>query len=642
MNYRKEIDGLRGIAVLAVVANHAAPDIPFFEGGFIGVDVFFVISGYLITTIITSDLSDNNFSFRKFWGRRIRRILPSLILMLGTMVPILYFALSPYLRRELLKHTVFASSFTSNFSSIGSADYFGAQVLNPLLHLWSLAIEEQFYLFWPIVCFITFKFAGPKAVKILSVIIFSASFVANLTTIYYFENIPLTFYYPHTRAWELMAGAILAQVALKQNKRLTNKLPAIQRLSSIVGILLLGSGLLFIREATFFPGYWSLLPVLGTSALILGGARPLLARVILTNRLIVWFGTISYALYLWHFPMLFLLREIRQGPTDKLLTIFVVALSIAVANVTTNLFERPIRFGGLRWIPSRFYLITLAAAGLSVFSFLILIPEPRNDSYILEKIEGEGRSNQNLECLRFRKEISVRTFIRNKCYEPYIESRPTVFLVGDSHAASLRIGLKPFLATKRINLLGSSIGGCMWTNFEVDQGKLCRDINSKVFQEMRQIKPDLVIIDNYWSKLARYGPFEQYLLDYISDLNKIGIANVIIVGQIPTWGENGLPLFLLHNFSEKGIRIPTRHPRLTIENDSQTSNQENMRSIKYPKGVTFLSMDDLLCNKQGCLTMVGSNLATDLIVWDYGHLTTAGSKYVSERLFADIEKLIKN
>ncbi|MCX6537060.1 MAG: acyltransferase, partial [Actinobacteria bacterium] len=140
MKYRKDVDGLRGIAVLAVVANHAAPDLRIFEGGFIGVDVFFVISGYLITTIILNNLTENNFSFQDFWARRIRRILPSLILMLAVMMPILYFGFTPYLRRELLKHTVAASSFSSNFSSIGEADYFGAQVLNPLLHLWSLAI----------------------------------------------------------------------------------------------------------------------------------------------------------------------------------------------------------------------------------------------------------------------------------------------------------------------------------------------------------------------------------------------------------------------------------------------------------------------------------------------------------------------
>ena len=287
MKYRKEIDGLRGLAVLAVVANHAAPDIPIFEGGFIGVDVFFVISGFLITTIITNDLTENNFSFRKFWGRRIRRILPSLILMLTFMVPIIYFTLSSYLRRELLKHTVLASSFTSNFSSIGEADYFGAQVLNPLLHLWSLAIEEQFYLFWPILCFFAFKISGLKAVKILSLIILSASFVTNLATIYYYENIPLSFYYPHTRAWELMLGAVLAQIALKHNEGLNRKLPIIKGFASTAGLILLGCGFLFIREATFFPGYWALLPVLGTSALIIGGAKPLFAKIILTNRVIV-------------------------------------------------------------------------------------------------------------------------------------------------------------------------------------------------------------------------------------------------------------------------------------------------------------------------------------------------------------------
>ena len=316
-------------------------------------------------------------------------------------------------------------------------------------------------------------------------------------------------------------------------------------------------------------------------------------------------------------------------------------LSIAIAWLTTKLLENPIRFGVLRRIPSLYFLMALATSGLIVFVSLILISVPKSETYILQKIEAEGRSNQNRECLRYRKEISVRTFIRQKCYEPSMNSRPTVFLVGDSHAASLRIGLKPFLATKRINLLGSSIGGCMWSNIKIYQVRACRDINFKVFDEMARVKPDLVIIDNYWSKLARTGSFEQDLLGYISELNNIGITKIIVVGQIPTWGESGLPLFLLHNFAEKGLAIPMRHPRLIIENDGPTSKQENMRSFKYPKGVTYLSMDDLLCNREGCMTMVGPNLATDLIVWDYGHLTNAGSKYVSERLFAGIELKIE-
>ena len=640
MKYRKDIDGLRGIAVLAVVINHAAPDIPIFESGFIGVDMFFVISGYLITTIIINDLDDNRFSFKSFWARRIRRILPTLILMLSVMVPLFYSLFGPYLQRDLLRNTVHASTFTSNFSSNGEADYFGAQLLNPLLHLWSLAIEEQFYLFWPIICFLAFKIAGRKVVKIVSVLLLLSSFVINLFTIYYLEDLPVTFYFPHTRVWELMAGAILAQFAVTRKVNQQPSQQRIRQISSMGGILLLVIGFLTIRENTYFPGYWALLPVIGTVGLIFGGSNTKLNNQILSNPIIGWFGTISYALYLWHFPLLFLLRQLRPGPTNKPLTIFVVVLSIIIAWLTTKLLEIPIRFGTLRRIPSRIYLMSLVTIGTTVFSSLILISEPNTDLFILEKIEAEGRSNQNRDCLRYRKEISVRTFIRQNCFESYMDSRPIVFLVGDSHSASLRLGLKPFLDSKKINLIGSTVGACMFRNFIVGQVKFCRDINNKILQEIEHLQPDLVVIDFYWAELARSGSFEEYLLDYIAELNNLGVKNIVVVGQIPTWGNDlGLPRYLINNFASLNLEIPNRLQRLRVDNDPPGT-MEYMRFFKYPPGVTFISMDDLLCNEKGCLTMVGPKLETDLIVWDYGHLTPSGALFVSKILFADIEKLL--
>ncbi|MCX6537059.1 MAG: acyltransferase, partial [Actinobacteria bacterium] len=224
--------------------------------------------------------------------------------------------------------------------------------------------------------------------KILSLTILTASFVANLATIYYFQNIPVAFYYPHTRAWELMTGAVLSQIALKHNEGSNLRLPITKGVASVAGLILLGCGFLFIREATFFPGYWALLPVLGTSALIISDAEIWFARIILTNRVIVWFGTISYALYLWHFPLLFLLRQLLHGPTNKPLTVSVVMLSIAIAWATTRLLEKPIRFGVLRRIHSRFYLLTLATSGLIVVLSLLATPEPKSDTYILQKIEA--------------------------------------------------------------------------------------------------------------------------------------------------------------------------------------------------------------------------------------------------------------
>ena len=638
MDYRKDIDGLRGVAVLAVVANHAAPDIPLFESGFIGVDIFFVLSGFLITSIISTELANGNFSFIRFWSRRIRRILPSLILVLAVSGVVFSIVLSPYLRRELLKNLIRASTFTSNYSSIGEADYFGAQVLNPLLHLWSLAIEEQFYLFWPLVCFAAFKYKGIKSIKLTSIIILVTSFSANLITIYYYEDIPTAFYNPHTRVWELMAGASIGLFVAPSGLKLATRKVFLRPITSLVGLAFIVFGFVFIRESSYFPGYWALLPVLGTCLIIIAGPNQKINKLLLSNSITVWFGKISYSLYLWHFPALFLLHQLHPGATSKPLTFLAVIASIGIALLSTKLLENPIRFGSLKRIPSPIYLVALLAVSLLPTYHLVLKPEPHDSSYTLEKIQWVGRANQDKTCLRFRKEITVRTFIRQGCYIPEIETNPTVFLIGDSHSASLRIGLKPFLAAKNINLIGSTSGECIFELFLEDQSRLC----TEVLKAIADVRPQIVVIDHYWAKVSRGGSAEKPLLNYISVLNRIGIEKIIVVGQIPTWGNDlGLPDYLLKNFASKGLPVPTRLRRLRVDNDPPGT-MEYMASFKYPKGVTYLSMDEILCDEDQCLTMVGPNLKTDLIVWDYGHLTETGSKYVVERMFSNIDELIKS
>jgi len=636
--YRKDIDGLRGIAVLAVVANHAAPDIPLFESGFIGVDIFFVLSGFLITSIISTELAHGSFSFIRFWSRRIRRILPSLILVLAVSGVVFSIVLSPYLRRELLKNLIRASTFTSNYSSIGEADYFGAQVLNPLLHLWSLAIEEQFYLFWPVACFAAYKYREIKSIKLMSLIILVTSFSANLITIYYVEDIPTAFYYPHTRVWELMAGASIGLFVTPSGLNLATRKVFIRPITSLVGLAFIVFGFVFIHESSYFPGYWALLPVFGTCLIIIAGPNQTINKVLLSNSIIVWFGKISYSLYLWHFPALFLLRQLHPGLTNKPLTVATVIASFGIAWLSTKLFENPIRFGSLKRFPSFVFLIALLAISFLPAYRLAFQSEPRDASYTLEKIQWVGRADQDKTCLRFRKEITVRTFIRQGCYIPEIKTNPTVFLIGDSHSASLRLGLKPFLAAKNINLIGSTSGECIFQLFLDDQSSLC----TKVLEAIADVRPQIVVIDHYWAKVSRGGSAEKPLLNYISELNRIGIQKIIVVGQIPTWGNDlGLPDYLLKNFASKSLPLPTRLRRLRVDNDPPGT-MEYIASFKYPKGVTYLSMDEILCEKDQCLTMVGPNLDTDLIVWDYGHLTEAGSKYVVERLFSNIDELIKN
>ena len=210
MNFRPDIQGLRGFAVLAVLADHFAPDIRQTSGGFVGVDIFFVISGILITSIILRELEVNEFTLIKFWTSRIRRIFPNLIAMLTISILLLWTVSSEYVRNDLLINIAKATTFSSNVGYTATQDYFGGQTQNPLLHLWSLAIEEQFYLFWPLICLGLYRL-NKRVLIHFSYLIFLISLGANLLEVLYFENKSASFFHTHTRIWELMLGAILAQ-----------------------------------------------------------------------------------------------------------------------------------------------------------------------------------------------------------------------------------------------------------------------------------------------------------------------------------------------------------------------------------------------------------------------------------------------
>lgn len=363
--YRADIDGLRALAIGLVVLYHAFPKL--LPGGFIGVDIFFVISGYLISSIIYEHLSTHRFSFVDFYVRRIKRIFPALLIVLISCFALGWFTLLANEYQQLGKHIFGGAAFVSNLILWNESGYFDqASHLKPLLHLWSLGVEEQFYFLWPLLMYIAWK----RQLNLLWVAcsIFIISFALNLYQIYHVENIATTFYLPHTRFWELMAGAILAYLAhdnpnqysksaehAKNSEHLTHSehTENSQNLyrsdfQSIVAIALIGIGVVLINEHTLFPGYWAMLPVLGTVLLIHAGPTAWINRTFFSHRYAVWLGLISFPLYLWHWPALVFTR-ILEGSlityTGVINRIIAILIAIALAWLTYWLLERPIRFG---------------------------------------------------------------------------------------------------------------------------------------------------------------------------------------------------------------------------------------------------------------------------------------------------------
>ncbi|MFO1468211.1 MAG: acyltransferase [Steroidobacteraceae bacterium] len=322
--YRPDIDGLRAIAVLSVVGFHSFPN--WIRGGFIGVDIFFVISGYLISTIIFENLERGTFSFAEFYARRVRRIFPALWVVLAACFAFGWFVLLPDEYQQLGKHVAAGAGFVSNLVLWNESGYFdNAADTKPLLHLWSLGIEEQYYIVWPLLAWAAWK----RKVGFLSmtVVVLMASFILNIREVH--EDTVAAFYSPMTRFWELLTGSLLAWFALHRREDL-GKLNSRQRnLLSLSGVGVLGLGLVLITKESAFPGWWALLPVLGVVLVILAGPQAWLNRSVLGNPIAVWFGLISYPLYLWHWPLL-VYPKITTGelttPTQRAMLISIAIL----------------------------------------------------------------------------------------------------------------------------------------------------------------------------------------------------------------------------------------------------------------------------------------------------------------------------
>ncbi|WP_180060945.1 acyltransferase [Acinetobacter sp. YH12124] len=339
--YRPDIDGLRAIAVLSVVVFHAFPSK--LQGGFIGVDVFFVISGFLISTIIFQNLDKGTFSFSEFYSRRIKRIFPALFLVLSSCFIFGWFALLSEEFKQLGKHIAAGSAFISNFVLWSEVGYFdNSAETKPLLHLWSLGIEEQFYIFWPLLLWIGWKLR--LNLLLVTIVVVIISFVLNILNVA--ENPTATFFSPITRAWELLFGTLLAWITLYRKESIVSKInehKVISNIFSVVGIGLLGLGFLTINKSVAFPGFWAVIPVLGTVFIIAAGPQAWINKFILSNKIVVWFGLISFPLYLWHWPLLTLGKIVSVETLSIISRLILVLLSIVLAWITFKLIEKPFR-----------------------------------------------------------------------------------------------------------------------------------------------------------------------------------------------------------------------------------------------------------------------------------------------------------
>ena len=333
--YRRDIDGLRAVAIIAVLFFHAFPDS--LPGGFIGVDIFFVISGYLISSILLSSMERERFDLVEFYVRRVRRIFPALLAVVTVVLVFGWMVLFASEFKILGKHIAASAGFVQNLVLWQESGYFDrAGEVKPLLHLWSLAVEEQFYIFWPVL--VAYTWRRHRSFLSLTAVIGFLSFGSNI----YLTQIHTSaaFYLPVSRFWELMLGGLLAYTALHRPELLHRH----YQLRSSLGVGMLVAGLVFVDRSAF-PGWWALLPTLGSFLIIAAGPDAWANRLVLASRPMVWVGLISYPLYLWHWPLLSFARIIHGGVPTVAARIAALILAVMLAWLTYRLIEKPIRFG---------------------------------------------------------------------------------------------------------------------------------------------------------------------------------------------------------------------------------------------------------------------------------------------------------
>ena len=480
MEYRKDIDGLRAFAIIPVLLFHAGFSL--FGGGYIGVDIFFVISGYLITSIIISDIEQNRFSIFNFYERRIRRILPALYIVMLFTFGWAFLFWAPYDLKNVAQSITATTFFANNILLILEvSDYFGAlndiEYLNPLLHTWSLAVEEQFYLIYPIILIIIVRFRK-FTILFISLAIISSFIYAELK--YQFEPRQV-FYASHTRAWELLTGAISAVIYRNWGEIIHSKFPTFSNTVSSFGLFLIVASVLLINEGNLKEFHYLVFPVLGTFLVILFTKNNIVYKI-LSNKIAVYIGLISYSLYLWHQPIFTIFAYkvvVPAGSNPNLANLeIIIALTIIfiISIISYRFIEQPFRNKNTISTKITFIVLPIATIIFATIGYYGHITH----GYLSAKIDADKINkyiNQNIENYRVKKTDWQK--IANKGSE--------ILIIGDSTSADLQ---KALLSLNIIADRYELDGGC---HFKLITENYCKNHGNKLIELDKLIKGKKII-----------------------------------------------------------------------------------------------------------------------------------------------------
>jgi len=630
LTYRQDIDGLRAIAILSVLIFHTFPKL--LPGGFIGVDIFFVISGFLITGVILQGLHTQDFSFSDFYGRRIRRIFPALLLVLLTSYAYGWFHLMAEEFAQLGKHIAGGAGFISNFVLWNESGYFDKNAaLKPLLNLWSLGIEEQYYIFWP---FLLWGFYGWKAsLKWLIIVLCIVSFGFNLAQLH--QDPVATFYSPLTRVWELLIGSFLAyqqsQSLLKRPLRIFATSITSQGLAQVmsgVGLTLILVGFWTIRASRPFPGWWGLLPTLGAFLLIAAGPHTIVNRLFLANPLMVGIGKISYPLYLWHWPILVFGAMRLSEPPSLIYQLACVALAVLLATMTYFLVEKPIRFKAAhRRLKTVGLVVLMSLIGYVGYNCFIRDGIAYRHKDFIQQVSGyqfdKVKEQRQHECFIMDQSESLSHFATSCLHT----DQPTkIVLWGDSHGGSIYPGFAELEKQLPVSVSQLTIAGCggLIPNRHREEGntdpviKFCNDANAFALEQVLKIHPQFVVIHKSW-QMEMLPEFKK-TIQFLQEKN----LRVIVIGPTPVWTED-LPRIIYKYWKTHHELPPTYFDQSLNPDVMQIENA--LKKIAEQYRITYYSAYQRLCSTEGCLVMIPQ---TDhaLTTMDEDHITPAAGRYI--------------
>ncbi|MCK1706011.1 acyltransferase [Bradyrhizobium sp. 146] len=594
-NYRPDIDGLRAVSILLVVGYHAHPWM--LSGGFVGVDIFFVISGFLITRIL---LAPGGFSLSTFYGRRIKRIFPALITLLLATYALGWAILLPSELRLLGENIAASVLFVSNLFQLGQAGYFAPLAAeNPLLHLWSLGVEEQFYIFWPLA--LGLMVHSPHRRQFIVGLI-GMSLAAGLVLAW--TNPDWSFYAPVPRAWELLIGGLVAEANLVRKDS--------SNLLSAAGVgAILASALLFDKSMPY-PGALALLPVLG-AAVVIATPNAAVNRLLLSSKPAVLLGLISYPLYLWHWPLLTYLGIVRHGVPNFLEIWAAVVAAIVLSILTYRFVEWPVR-RGRNVVPA--LSMTLALVGVigvatTLFAgFVSRFPEE------LQAVAAVGTDDNPAFKDHCFLEAPGSSFDMS-CIEQ--GDGPLLLLWGDSNAAALFPAIADAARSASFRVARFSAPGCA-PILDAGSSASCKQSNETAYRLIKLTHPNVVVLHAMWgfdNDLDKLGAT-------IVSLRKAGVSRVVIIGPPPVW-KRTLPHAIINHY-----RFSHELPARLGAGMSGPAEDNLMDRFSKSAGVEYVSVRNVLCDqRQQCLVRTPNG---DVIASDTIHLTSSGAKLVLDAI----------